>query len=199
MSNYPTIVNSYSGLIQTNKGLDEWLAPTLVKESTPYPIDMPLMLEISILKASEFAVKTACVIGIVTAAAMPVEATAAPSHIDLYPSVSEHINFAASKATFPQGYEIVNDAEIASYFVKHPYLKDFLQSNLINFQRFTGTENLALEYDGMKEEEWENLYLIVRLENNDDAHIDSVEEALFNEWLNNEPPEITNNLTISFA
>lgn len=196
MNTSPTIVDSYPNLPQSRNEAGDSLAPTLSNKNEQFSIvlDKPFKRGYS-----SYATKTACIIGIATAVSMPVQASVAPSQINLYPSVYECKNYTQTNNTFPPGFEIINGSDIANYLNNHPSLRDFLYTNLGAFQNIAGTDNLSLEYDGMAEEGWESLFLIFHLEDEDDKNTNIIEDALFSDLLNDAPEEIINNLTVSFA
>ncbi len=196
MNTSPTIVDSYPNLPQSRSDVGKSLAPTLSNKNEQFSIIFDNTFKRGY---RSYATKTACIIGIATAVSMPVQASVAPSQINLYPSVYESKNYTQTNHTFPPGYEIINGSNIGNYLNKHPSLRDFLYTNLDTFQNIAGTDNLSLEYDGMAEEGWESLFLIVHLDSEDDENTNTIEDALFNNLLNDAPEEIINNLTVSFA
>lgn len=195
MNNFGTNIESYSDLTAIASDPNPPLLSTITEESERYSI----VIDEQLKKGYSLATKAVCIIGIATAGSMLIEAPVAPSQINLYAPAFEVKDQTSSNITFPQGYEIINGSEIISYFLKHPYLKNFLQSNLSKFKTIASTTNISLEYEGVKEEGWENLYVVIHLDNDDDEYINNIEDALFNELLNDVPEIITNNLTVSFA
>jgi len=195
MNNYATNIDSYSDLTARAHNANQSLLTTFSEEVKQYSISIDEQLK----KGARLTTTAVCIIGLATTGSMLVDAPIAPSQSNLYPSVVDFKELTPSSPSFPQGYKAVNESEITSYFLRYPYLKEFLRLNLGNFQNLTGTNDLSLEYEGMKEEGWESLYVIVHLETDDDEHINNIEDALFNKMLNDAPEMITNNLTVSFA
>jgi len=195
MNNYATNIDSYSDLTARTHNANTSLLTTLSDEVKQYSISIDEHLK----KGTRLTTTAICIIGLATTGSMLVDAPIAPSQSNLYPSVVDFQELTPSSPSLPQGYKAVNESEITSYFLRHPYLKEFLQLNLRRFQNITDTNNLSLEYEGTKEEGWENLYVIVHLDTDDDEHINNIEDALFNEMLNDVPEKITNNLTVSFS
>jgi dihydroorotase-like cyclic amidohydrolase len=145
------------------------------------------------------ATKIASLIGVATVATMLIEAPEAPSHINTYSHIFNLKDQASISTVLPYGYQVINNDEVIKYLIKHPDLKSFLESGLNKFKAITGSTNLALEYEGIKEEEWENLYVIIHLDDYDEQHINDIENTLFEEWLNEAPEAIIQNLTISIS
>ncbi len=181
-----TNIKSYTDYTAHSSELNKSLVTTLVPSE--------------VLKRKHcYTAQAVCLIGVATVGSMLVTSLNTPSQINLYPAVYEYVKQSSLSASYLQGYDIVNRSEIINYFIKYPYLKNFLQSNLSKLQRISGTTNLSLEYEGIKEEGWESLYVIIHLANDDEEHVNKIENALFDDWLNDVPEAITNNLTVSFA
>ncbi len=186
MNTSATNIKSYDDYTAHSSELNKSIVSTVVSSKT-------------LKRKQGYTTQAVCLIGVATVGSMLVTSFDTPSQINLYPAVYEHASQSSLSAPYPQGYEIINRNEIINYLIKHPYLKNFLQSNLNKLQSISGATNLSLEYEGIKEEGWESLYVIIHLANDDEEHVNKVEDALFDEWLNDVPEKITNNFTVSFA
>lgn len=188
-----------------NKALTETQASTSVGS---YSIDygsLPTCIEkdvasYSLKKNLSNIAKVASLVSITTATTMLIEMPEAPSLLTtpyVYASKSEAK--IAVQTILPYGYDIINQDKVFNYLLKHRELKDFFESSLSKFQEITGTTKLALEYEGMEEEEWESLYVIIRLDEYDEERINDIENTIFQEWLNDVPEDIFKNITISIS
>jgi len=134
-----------------------------------------------------------------TLSAMPEITPATPSQIDLYSHIFEKNDEITITSILPFGYDVINTAEVVKYLLKHREIKDFLESGLNTFLEITGSNDFSLEYEGMEDEDWESLYVIIQVDDPDVERINEIENRLFNEWLDEVPESIIQYITISIS
>jgi len=190
MSNATDIKSYTSSVVGNNIDYDGFSTPVINSDDVS-----PGSLKVAYKKVAQ----AARIVGVATIVVMLTDVPEPPSHTNPYASVFEFDNQSAPSIIVPYGYAIVNYDEIRSYLLKFPKLKYFLETSLGKFQDYTGSSDLSLEYEGMAEEGWENLYVLIHMDEYDDDQINSIEKRMFEEWLNNVPEDVIQNITISIG
>ncbi len=115
-----------------------------------------------------------------------------------FDSIFRLVEQSSSRDLLPHGYEIQNEANVLSYLERHVHLKQFLEDSLETLKAITETTRIGIDYEGMKEEGWESLYIIAHLSGYDDEYASNLEDKIYDEWLDNIPDNIKQQITVSF-
>lgn len=140
----------------------------------------------------------ALLIGITTITPTFTQDIKAPSMGRTFDGVFEFIDESQAGQYIPKGFEIHNENKVSAYIKHHPYLKIFLENNLEKLKDITGTAEFGIDYEGIMEEGWENLFLIIYLEEYDDSYVSELEDRIYHEWFNDVSDIVKSRLTISF-
>jgi len=148
-------------------------------------------------KGGVFAV--ACMMGAVTA--LPTFAKTdnltLPSLTDVYTITLGVQSFESHSSVFPEGYRILNKLEVGEYLKEHVSLKSFLENSLPALQAVSGVAEFGLEYEGLKDEGWESLYIIAYLDSDEEEYASQIENNLLSEWLLRQPDDIAHLITVT--
>lgn len=140
----------------------------------------------------------ALLIGVTTVYPTFTENTIIPTFNPTFVGAFQFQDQSQSNDFIPSGFEIHGIKKVRDYIKRYPYLKLFLENNLSSLKNITGTSGFAIEYEGLMEEGWENLYLVVYLEDYDDSYVSDLEDRIYNEWFAGVSDIIKRKLTVSF-
>lgn len=101
---------------------------------------------------------------------------------------------------FGQEAEIIayiDQKGVASYLASHCDVDAFLHTSIPVIDEITGGAPLSLDY--LLEDGWEQIYLIVNLDEASYMDVDTIEHRLYEEWYLQADENLTRDLVISFS
>lgn len=142
----------------------------------------------------------------VTAAAVFVSTLGCSFALESAPGIDEHTQASSLSLVPPSGSEPYQHTEqftftdqegVAAYFSSHRDVEAFLHASVPVINEISGDATLSLDY--LLEDGWEQIYLVVNLDEESYANVESIEHRLYEEWYLQADENLTRDLVISFS
>jgi len=86
---------------------------------------------------------------------------------------------------------------VTAYLASHRDVEAFLHASIPIIDGISGGASLSLDY--LLEDGWEQIYLIVNLDDESYVHVETIERRLYEEWYLQADENLTRDLVISFS